>query len=144
MQENQGESLFLKPSGYTGKVPFDGAEPGSNGLTYDPEGRLVLAEHGDRRIARLEKNRRKTTLIDRYQGKRINSPNDVVFKSNGHLYFTDPPFGLAKAFDDRRKERPSQGVYRLTQDGQLTLLIEDIKVPKGVAFSPRRKEGLHQ
>jgi gluconolactonase len=85
-QESKGESLFLKPSGCTGKVPFDGAEPGSNGLTYDPEGRLVLAEHSDRRIARLEKNRRKTTLIDRYQGKRINSPNDVVFKSNGDLH----------------------------------------------------------
>jgi gluconolactonase len=78
-QESRGESLFLKPSGYTGKVPFVGAEPGSNGLAYDPAGNLVLADHGDRRIARLENNRRKTTLVDRYEGKRINSPNDVVF-----------------------------------------------------------------
>jgi gluconolactonase len=95
-QQGKGESLFLKPSGYTGKAPFEGPEPGSNGLTYDSDGRLVLAEHGDRRIARLDKNGRKTTLVDRFDGKRINSPNDLVFKSNGDLYFTDPPFGLPK------------------------------------------------
>src|SRR5437870_161787 len=138
-QEGRGESLFLKPSGYTGKAPFEGPEPGSNGLTYDPNGLLVIAEHGDRRIARLEKNGRKTTLVDRYEGKRINSPNDLVFKSNGDLYFTDPPFGLPKAFDDPRKELPFQGVYRLSTDGRLTLLIKDIKAPNGVAFSPDEK-----
>src|SRR5712692_2766859 len=138
-QEGKVESLFLKPSGYTGKAPFEGPEPGSNGLTYDPSGRLVLAEHGDRRVARLEKNGRKTTLVDRYEGKRINSPNDLVFKSNGDLYFTDPPFGLPKAFDDPRKELPFQGVYRLSTDGRLTLLIKDIKAPNGVAFSPDEK-----
>ena len=135
-QEGKGVTLFLKPSGYTGKTRFEGMEPGSNGLTYDPEGRLVLAEHGDRRVARLEKNGRKTTLADRYEGKRINSPNDVVFKSNGDLYFTDPPFGLPKSFDDPRKELPFQGVYRLSKNGKLTLLIKDIKAPNGVAFSP--------
>lgn len=88
-QEGKGTSVFLKPSGYTGKTPFEGLEPGSNGLTYDREGRLVLADHGDRRVARLERNGRKTTLVDHFDGKRINSPNDVVFKSNGDLYFTD-------------------------------------------------------
>jgi gluconolactonase len=139
-QEGRGESLFLKPSGYTGKAPFGGLEPGSNGLAFDPAGRLVLAEHGDRRIARLEKNGRKTTLVDRYEGKRINSPNDLVFKSNGDLYFTDPPFGLPKSFDDPRKELPFQGVYKFSKDGKLALLTKDIKAPNGIAFSPDEKK----
>ncbi|HEU4345970.1 MAG TPA: SMP-30/gluconolactonase/LRE family protein [Candidatus Binatia bacterium] len=139
-QEGKGVSLFLKPSGYTGKATFEGAEPGSNGLAYDTEGRLVLAEHGDRRIARLEKNGRKTTLVDRYEGKRVNSPNDLVFRSNGDLYFTDPPFGLPKAFDDPRKELPFQGVYRFSRDGKLTLVINDIKAPNGIAFSPDERK----
>lgn len=85
-QENKGASVFLKPSGYTGKTPFDGPEPGSNGLAFDQEGRLVLAQHGDRRIARLEKNGKLRTLVDRFEGRRINSPNDLVFKSNGDLF----------------------------------------------------------
>ena len=139
-QEGKGENLFLKPSGYTGRAPFEGAEPGSNGLTYDPGGRLVLAEHGDRRIARLEKNGKKTTLVDRYEGKRINSPNDVVFKSNGDLYITDPPFGLPKSFDDPRKETSFQSVYKFSKDGKLTLLTKDIKAPNGIAFSPDEKQ----
>ena len=84
-QEGKGTSVFLKPSGYTGKASFDGPEPGSNGLTFDPAGRLVLAEHGDRRIGRLESNGKRTTLVDRFQGHRINSPNDVAFRSNGDL-----------------------------------------------------------
>lgn len=89
-------SLFLKPSGYTGPAPFAGREPGSNGLTFDRSGRLVLCEHGDRRIARLEPDGSKTTLVDRYRGKRLNSPNDAVFKSNGDLYFTRPPLWFAQ------------------------------------------------
>ncbi|HYY25368.1 MAG TPA: SMP-30/gluconolactonase/LRE family protein, partial [Candidatus Udaeobacter sp.] len=139
-QEGNGESLFLKPSGYTGKTPFEGPEPGSNGLAFDPAGRLVLAEHGDRRIARLEKNGRKTTLVDRHEGKRINSPNDLVFKSNGDLYFTDPPFGLPKSFGDPHKELPFQGLYKFSKDGKLTLLTKDIKAPNGIAFSPDEKK----
>ena len=139
-QEHRGESLFLKPSGYTGKAPFGGTEPGSNGLAFDPAGRLVLAEHGDRRIARLERSGRKTTLVDRYEGKRINSPNDLVFKSNGDLYFTDPPFGLPKSFDDPHKELPFQGVYKFSKDGKLTLLTKNIKAPNGIAFSPDEKK----
>lgn len=135
-QEKEGVSLFLKPSGYTGSAPFEGKEPGSNGLALDSAGRLVLAQHGDRRIARLETTGNKTILVDRYHGKRINSPNDLVFRSNGDLYFTDPPFGLAKAFDDRKKELPFQGVYRLSNDGRLTLLIRNIKAPNGIGFSP--------
>ena len=139
-REGKGTSVFLKPSGYTGKAPFNGPEPGSNGLTYDPSGSLVLAEHGDRRVARLEKNGKKTTLVDRYEGKRINSPNDVVFKSNGDLYFTDPPFGLPKSFDDPGKEVPFQGVYKFSKDGKLTLLTKDIKAPNGIAISPDEKK----
>ena len=139
-QEGKGTSVFFKPSGYTGTRPFEGAEPGSNGLAFDSEGRLVSAEHGDRRIGRLEPNGKKITLVDRYQGKRINSPNDVVFKTNGDLYFTDPPFGLPKSFDDPRKEIPFQGVYKYSKDGKLTLLTKEIKAPNGIAFSPDEKK----
>jgi gluconolactonase len=137
--EGEGEKLFLKPSGYTGEEPFMGREPGSNGLTYDPQGRLVLCEHGDRRVARLEAGGRKTTLVDRYEGKRINSPNDAVFKSNGDLYFTDPPFGLPKSFDDPNRELPFCGVYRYSKEGRLTLLTRELKAPNGIAFSPDEK-----
>lgn len=138
-QPGRGVTLFMKPSGYTGAAPFTGREPGANGLTFDRQGRLTLAEHGDRRIARLESDGHKTTLVDRYQGKRINSPNDLVFKSNGDLYFTDPPFGLPKSFEDPGKELPFQGVYRLAKNGGLTLPIRDIKAPNGIAFSPDEK-----
>ncbi len=138
-KEGEGTSLFLKPSGYTGKEPFTGREPGSNGLTFDTRGRLVLCEHGDRRIARLEADGKKTTLVDRYQGKRINSPNDVIFKSNGDMYFTDPPFGLPGVFDDPNKELDFQGVYRLSKEGKLTLLTKDLQAPNGIAFSPDEK-----
>jgi gluconolactonase len=139
-QEGKGTSVFLRPSGYSGKAAFEGPEPGSNGLAFDSEGRLVLAEHGDRRVARLEKNGKQTTLVDRFEGKRINSPNDLVFKSNGDLYFTDPPFGLPKSFDDPRKEIPFQGVYKLSKAGKLVLLTKDIKAPNGIAFSPDEKK----
>ena len=138
-QPGGGVSLFMKPSGYTGSAPFTGREPGANGLTFDSQGRLTLAEHGDRRIARLEPDGRKITLVDRYQGKRINSPNDLVYKSDGSLYFTDPPFGLPMSFDDPGKELPFQGVYRLAKNGELTLPIRDIKAPNGIAFSPDEK-----
>ncbi len=135
-REGEGASLFLRPSGYTGKEPFKGREPGSNGLAFDRDGRLVLCEHGDRRIARLEKDGSKTTLVDRYQGKRLNSPNDLVFKSNGDLYFTDPPFGLPGTVDDPAKELGWQGVYRLRPGGELTLLTKELGFPNGIAFSP--------
>jgi gluconolactonase len=138
-QEGAGISLFLTLSGYTGSAPFEGREPGSNGLTFDSSGRLVVCEHGDRRITRLEADGRKTVLVDRYQGKRLNSPNDAVFKSNGDLYFTDPPFGLPRAFDDPGKELEFSGVYRLSVGGELTLLTREIKAPNGIAFSPDEK-----
>jgi len=136
----EGVSVFLKPSGYTGTESFTGREPGSNGLTFDSEGRLVFCQHGDRRISRLEKGGTRTTLVDKFQGKRLNSPNDLVFKSNGDLYFTDPPFGLPKSFDDPKKELPFQGVYRLSRAGKLTLLTMEVKAPNGIAFSPDEKK----
>jgi gluconolactonase len=138
-QEGNSTSLFLKPSGYTGSTPFAGREPGSNGLTFDAAGRLVMCEHGDRRISRLEPDGKKTTLADRYQGKRLNSPNDLTFAPNGDLYFTDPPFGLPQAFDDPARELDFCGVYRLSADGILTLMTKDLKAPNGVAFSPSGK-----
>jgi gluconolactonase len=136
----EATSVFLQPSGYDGAEPFTGREPGSNGLTFDQEGRLVFCQHGDRRISRLEKNGTRSTLADGYEGKRFNSPNDLVFKSNGDLYFTDPPFGLPKTFNDPTKELPFQGVYRLSRDGKLTLLTSEIKAPNGIAFSPDEKK----
>lgn len=135
-ETTKGLSIFKKPSGYTSSTPFTGREPGSNGLTFDAQGRLVFCQHGDRRISRLEKNGTVTTLADRYEGKRFNSPNDLVFRSNGDLYFTDPPFGLPKAFDDPTKELPFQGVYRLGRDGRVTLLTRELKAPNGIGFSP--------
>jgi len=137
-KEGEGAKPFLAPSGYTGTVPFTGKEPGSNGLTFDANGRLVLCKHGDRQIARLEANGTFTVLADRYDGHRINSPNDLVIKSTGEIYFTDPPFGLPKAFDDTGKA-PIQGVYRVSRDGNVTLLIKDLKAPNGIAFSPDEK-----
>ena len=134
-----GMKQYLKPSGYTGSAPFEGREPGSNGLTYDAAGRLVLCEHGDRRVARLEKDGSKTTLADRYDGHRLNSPNDLAFKSNGDLYFTDPAYGLPKTFDDPRRELPFCGVYRLSKDGKVTLLTKALQAPNGIAFSPDEK-----
>ena len=137
-QEGQGITLFMKPSGYTGVVDY-GGEPGSNGLTLDPQGRVVFCEHGDRRVSRLEKEGGKKTLVDSYQGKRLNSPNDATYKSNGDLYFTDPPYGLPKNFDDPRRELDFCGVYRLSKDGQLTLLTREMTRPNGIALSPDEK-----
>jgi gluconolactonase len=140
-KEGEGATLFLRPSGYTGKEPFEGPEPGSNGLTYDSAGLLVACEHGDRRVSRLAADgKTKETLADRFEGKRLNSPNDLVFKSNGDLYFTDPPYGLPQQnMDDPRRELDFCGVYRLTEDKKLTLLTKEITRPNGIAFSPDEK-----
>jgi len=137
-KEGEGKSLFLKPSGYTGVVDYS-PEPGSNGLNVDAEGRLVSCEHGDRRVSVLTKNGGKRTLVDNYQGKRLNSPNDSTFASNGDLYFTDPPYGLPKQFDDPRRELDFCGVYRLSKDGKLTLLTDKLTRPNGIALSPDEK-----
>jgi gluconolactonase len=140
-QEGKGDSLFLKPAGYTGTAPFTGKEPGTNGLTYNKDGLLVSCEHGDRRVAQLAADgKTKTTLADKYEGKRFNSPNDLVFKSNGDLYFTDPPYGLPKGADDPQRELDFCGVYRLGKDGKVTLLTKDITRPNGIALSPDEKK----
>jgi len=133
--DNDGLSVFRPKSGYTGIDIAEYGQPGSNGLALDREGRLTINEHGNRRVTRLEKNGSLTILADRYEGKRLNSPNDLVYKSDGSLYFTDPPFGLPKFFDDPRKETPYSGVYRW-MDGQLWLLTTDVTGPNGLAFSP--------
>jgi gluconolactonase len=137
-KEGQGISLFLKPSGYTGSV-FYGLEPGCNGLLLDSKGQLVSCEHGDRRVSVLTKGGGKRTLVDNYQGKRLNSPNDGCFKSNGDLYFTDPIYGLPNRWDDPRRELDFCGVYRLSKDGKLTLLTTEMTRPNGIAFSPDEK-----
>jgi gluconolactonase len=137
-KHGEGISLFMKPSGYTGVVEY-GGEPGSNGLTLDPQGRVVFCEHGDRRVSRLEKDGGKKTLVDNYEGKRLNSPNDAVYTANGDLYVPDPPYGLPKNFDDPRRELDFCGVYRLGVDGHVTLLTKDMTRPNGIAFSPDEK-----
>ncbi len=133
-----GASPYLEQSGYSGLGPHAGKEPGSNGLTFDATGRLVLYRHGDRQIGRLESNGMITPMTARYNGHRINSPNDLVYKSNGELYFTDPPFGFPGLFDDPNKASV-QGVYRAAKDGTVTRVIADIKAPNGIAFSPDEK-----
>jgi gluconolactonase len=130
-------SVFRKQSGYGGTVP-PGALFGSNGLTLDKQGRLTIAEHGNRRITRLEKDGKLTILADRYEGKRLNSPNDLVYKSDGSLYFTDPPFGLPKTYDDPARELSFSGVYRVDH-GRTQLLTKLLTAPNGLAFSPDEK-----
>jgi gluconolactonase len=142
-KQGEGAKPFLKPSGYTGSVPR-GGEMGSNGLTLDSSGHLVLCQHGDRRVARMDApvtapQPKFTTLADRYEGKRFNSPNDLVFKSNGDLYFTDPAYGMEKQFDDPGRELPFAGVFRRNAAGEVTLLTRDMTRPNGLAFSPDEK-----
>lgn len=130
-----GLKKYLQPAGYTGTLPFTGREPGSNGLAFNQAGELVMCQHGDRRLAKWVDGKF-VTLVDKYQGKRLNSPNDLVIKSNGDIYFTDPPYGLPKAADDPAKELDFQGVYRLSSRGEVTLLTKELSRPNGIAFSP--------
>jgi gluconolactonase len=138
-KEGDGTSIFLSPSGYTGKTPR-GGEPGSNGLTLDSSGRLVMCEHGDRQIGRREADGKVTALAQYYNYRRFNSPNDLVYKRNGDLYFTDPPYGLVGTTNDPLKELNFQGVYRLKPDGKVDLLTRDLTFPNGLAFSPDEKK----
>jgi len=135
-----GVSLYLSPSGYTG-AKDRGGEMGSNGLLLDPNGKLILCQHGDRRVARMlselkNPEPRYETIVDSYNGKQLNSPNDGCFDSKGNLYFTDPPYGLEKRMDDPSKELDFQGVYRYSKEGELNLLIDDLTRPNGIALSP--------
>lgn len=128
-------SVFRQPSGYGGEDIAEYHQPGSNGLALDPRGRLTIDQHGNRRVIRVEDDGTSTVLADRYEGKRLNSPNDLVYRSDGTLYFTDPPFGLPRVFDDPRKELPFSGVYSLYQ-GKLQRISTDFTGPNGIAFSP--------
>jgi gluconolactonase len=133
-----GVKEFLKPSGYTGTAPFTGKEPGSNGMTINRAGELLLCQHGDRRVAKLVDGKF-VTVADKYEGKRFNSPNDLVVKSNGDIYFTDPPYGLPMIEKDPGKELDFQGVFRVTPKGEVTLLTKEMTRPNGLAFSPDEK-----
>lgn len=141
----QRTSIFLERLGYTGKEPFTGPEPGTNGLLLDSEGRLVACCHGDRVIKRVEKDGSIRVLAARYDGKRLNSPNDLVYHTNGSLYFTDPPYGLPQREKDPARELDWFGVYRLDppregqQRGRLTLLTKEMTRPNGIALSPDEK-----
>jgi len=129
---------ILRPGGYDGKDAPAGAFIGPNGMIAGADGSVLLCQHGFRRIVRIAKDRSITTVVDRFDGKRLNSPNDLVYHSDGALYFTDPPYGLAKQDDDPRKEVPFNGVFRL-KDGQLQAVIRDLTRPNGIAFSPDQK-----
>ena len=130
--------VFRTPSGYSGADIAVYGQPGSNGLTLDPQGRLTIDQHGNRRVIRLEKDGTETVLADKFEGKRLNSPNDLVYRSDGTLFFTDPPFGLPKFFNDPRKELSFSGVYSIYK-GKLQLLTKDLNGPNGIAFSPDEK-----
>jgi gluconolactonase len=149
-----GTKLFLKPSGYLGSAPYGGPESGSNGMTLDARGRLTVAGHAQRDVYRLESlepHAQITILADSYQGKRLNSPNDLVYRSDGSLYFTDPPYGLRTQSDsDPHKQLKVNGVYRIPNAleqkpgsqpnrARLQLLISNLTRPNGIAFSPDEK-----
>ncbi len=138
--EKDGLKLYLKPSGYTDTVSR-GGETGSNGLLLDRNGRLVLCQHGDRRMARMEAPVDKPepvfiSLAERWQGKRFNSPNDAVFSSGGDLFFTDPAYGMESGWEDPKREIDFTGVFKLSAEGELTLLTDQLGAPNGVALSP--------
>ncbi len=137
--EVNGLKLYLKPSGYTGDLPR-GGETGSNGLLLDPDGKLVLCQHGDRRMALMDAplgqpEPRFTTLADNWQGKRFNSPNDAVYSPGGELYFTDPAYGLEKRYQDPAREMDFTGVFKLDSQGEVTLLTDQLSAPNGIGFT---------
>jgi gluconolactonase len=131
-------TVFRRPSGYDASDVAEYGQPGSNGLTLDAKGRLTINEHGNHRVSRWEGDGSLTVLAGNYEGKRLNSPNDLVYRSDGTLFFTDPPFGLPKFFDDPRKELSYSGVFSIYQ-GKLQLVSTDLKGPNGIAFSPDEK-----
>ncbi len=133
-----GVSVFKESSGYSGADVVEYHQPGSNGLTLDSKRRLTICEHGNRRITRLEPDGTLTTLADHYDRQRLNSPNDLVYRSDDTLFFTDPPFGLPRVYDDPRKELKESGVYCL-RNGVLRQISTDLKGPNGIALSPDEK-----
>ena len=144
--EEKGKEAYLQPSGYTGSEPSKCKEPGSNGLIFDKEDRLVLCQHGNRQMARMDAPVDKPaakfiTLADKYNGKRFSSPNDAVYNSDGELFFTDPPYGLLTQDDnDSAKEISFNGVYKVKMNGDIILLVDSITRPNGLAFLPGEKK----
>lgn len=142
--EKNGVEVYLTPSGYTGSEPSKAREPGSNGLTLDQAGRLILCQHGDRRVARMDADIKTprpafVTIADRFDGKRFSSPNDVAVRKNGDMFFTDPPYGLPNQENDSTKEFPYQGVFKVDTSGQVSLLTDSLTRPNGIAFTPDEK-----
>lgn len=141
--EGKGAEVYLSPSGYTGAVSR-GGELGSNGLILSNDGKLVLCQHGNRQVARMQSELDNpepsfTALANRFNGKKLNSPNDGTFDSKGNLYFTDPPYGLEGRMEDPSKELPFQGVYKVKPSGETTLLCDSITRPNGIALFPGEK-----
>lgn len=135
-KEGAGVSIFLSPSGYTGSS-YEGREPGSNGLGFDLQGRLVLCQHGDRRVARLVADRwGYETIVDSFEGQRLRSPNDLCFDEQGNLFFTDPPYGMPAR---EQKQIDASSVYRVSNDGTLAQLPIDLKRPNGIGISPDQR-----
>ncbi len=135
-KDGAGITVAIEPSGFTG-TQYNGRERGSNGLTLDPSGRLTLCQHGDRRVARLAADGKGfETVVDKFEGKRFSSPNDLCFDKAGNLFFTDPPYGLPS---DTRQETAFNGVYRLGTNGKLTVVASELSRPNGVALSPDEK-----
>ena len=140
-REGQNADVYITPSGYTGKEPSKSKEPGSNGLLLNPEGKLVLCQHGDRRVAYMDAplnspEAKYVSIADKYEGKRFNSPNDAVYDDEGNLYFTDPPYGLPGQNESKEKEIKYNGVYKVTPDGTVTVLVDSLTRPNGIAFNP--------
>ncbi|MFO7671446.1 MAG: SMP-30/gluconolactonase/LRE family protein [Bacteroidales bacterium] len=138
--EKEGLQLYLKPSGYTGDLPR-GGESGSNGLLLDSDGKLVLCQHGDRRMARMDSpldhpEASFTTLADHWEGRKFNSPNDAVYSKTGDLYFTDPAYGMEFGYNDPGREMDFTGVFRLRPGGEVSLLTDGLSAPNGIGFSP--------
>jgi gluconolactonase len=138
--ENGGLKHYLTPSGYTGELRR-GGESGSNGLIRDPANRLVLCQHGDRRMARMDAPLDKpepkfVTLADNWRGRRFNSPNDAIYNSKGELFFTDPAYGMESGWEDPKREIDFAGVYKLNTEGEVILLIDTIEAPNGIGLSP--------
>lgn len=129
---------FMRPSGYSGNDPA-WKSSGSNGLAFDAKGRLLIAEHGDRRVSVLTENGGKETVADRFEGKRFNSPNDIAVHSLGAIYFTDPIYGLPKGEEDPAREIDFCGVFRVGTDGAVSLVTKELERPNGIAFSPDEK-----
>ena len=135
---NHNVTVYMSHSGYTGADIGEYGQPGSNGLAIDKEGRLIVDQHGNRRVVRYEKKGPLTILADKIDGKRFNSPNDVLLKSDGSIYFTDPPYGLPNFFNDARKELDYSGVFMI-KDGKVSVVSKDLGGPNGLAFSPDEK-----